>query len=170
MCFGIFGTEFKDSISCGGFCVVEANYGQGCGEWSFPIYTNEKGFTIRDNLSLGGFGSTTTMTVPRIGGFSIGDSLILGKIYDSDCMRIKVYGFFGGEFSLLATEKRFFINMPVMVGFQMGGGFELQYTERNSFVVEFGGKSRYVVGKDMDEFKDYNSVNPIIKLGFRSYF
>lgn len=170
MCFSIFGTEFKDSISSGGFCVVETNYGQGCGEWSFPIYSNEKGFMIRDNISLGGFGSTTTLALPGIGGFSIGDSLILGQIYDLDFLRIKVYGFFGGEFSLFYTKNHNFFSMPVMAGAQMGGGFEMQYTERNSFVVEFGGKSRYVVGKDMEEFKDYNSVNPIIKLGFRSYF
>lgn len=170
LCFSGFGTEFKNGISNGGFCVFEADYGQGNGEWSFPILTTDNGLMLRDNVTVGGFGKASGTHQLSIAGCSLGDNFLFGKMYDSDCFRVKVYTFAGAELSLFSCQNHPLFSPSVMLGAQFGGGFEFQYSAKNSFVTEFGGKSRYVLGKDTEEFSEYNSTSPIIKLGFRSYY
>lgn len=170
MCLSCFGTEFKDGIASGGFCVIESNYGQGHGEWSFPIYKTDNGFMLRDNLTVGGFGSTIGNSKLAVGGASVGDNFIIGGFHDTDCFRVKSYAFLGADISLFICEGHPLFSPSAILGTQMGGGFEFQYSKANSFVIEFGGKSRYVIGQDRDLYTDYNSVNPLIKIGFRSYY
>jgi len=165
-----FAKEFSNGISSGGFFVLDSNYGEGFGEWSFPILKTEKNFMIRDNIFVGGFGGTTDGKAMGIGGFTVGNKIIYGSIYDnSDVFAVKTYGLLEIDVSMFGTENHPVFSPSVILGSTFGGGFEFQYDERNSFVVEFGGKYRYVIGENMASYSHLNGINPVIMLGFRSY-
>lgn len=172
MCFGGvgFAQEFKNGISSGGFCVIECNYGEGYGEWNFPIVTTKKDFILRDCITVGGYGVAYDQNNIYISGCSIGDKLIMGGMYTTDFYRVRAYGLFGIDFSMFKAPDHPLFSPSVIMATTMGGGFEFQYSERNSFVVEYGGKYRYVIGKNMTNYRAYNSINPIISFGYRSYY
>lgn len=168
-CLSVMGMEFKNGISSGGFFVMEDDFGEGYGEWSFPI-ARIKNFMIRDCASIGGFGKSTADRQIDFGGMSVGNTVHFGGIFDSQCFRIKSYGLIGAEFSLFSGIDHPLFCGSAMLGSIIGGGFEFQYTEKNAFAIEFGGKYRYVIGKDMNDFAGYNSINPVIIIGYRSYY
>jgi len=172
MCFGGvgFAQNFKNGIASGGFCVIESNYGQGYGEWNFPILTTEKGFILRDCVTMGGFGGTVEQNIISIGGFTVGNKFLMGGMYTTDSFRIRSYGLFGVDFSMFSTVDHPFYSPSDMMATLTGGGFEFQYSECSSFVIEYGGKFRYVIGKDMNNYKKYNEINPTISFGYRGYY
>ena len=122
-----------------------------------------KHYTISDNISLGGFGCAESGTNVDLGGASLGNKFIFGGIYDyAECFIAKTYGFIGIELGFFSAANHNIFSPSFMLCPMMGGGFELQYTKRNSFVVEFGGKYRYVVGKNMSSYKQFNNINLVI--------
>jgi len=147
---------------------MEGNLGQGYGEWSFPVFSKNN-FFIRDNISIGGFGGATSNNIDY-GGCEIGNHLLFGGIYDLETFSVKTYGFFGAEYALFSAPDHLLLSPSGLLGTITGGGFELQYSENNAFVVEYGGKYRYVVGKDHKKYSKFNTINPVLMLGFRSYY
>jgi len=169
LCSVGFAKDFNNGISNGGFWVLDGNLGEGYGEWSFPILKTKNNFMIRDNVTIGGFGGASGNSM-TICGFTVGDRLLFGGIYDdTGIFAVKAYGFAGVDFEMFGTKTHPLFSPSVRLGSTFGGGFEFQYTERNSFVVEYGGKYRYVIGKNMASYKEYNCINPVLMLGFRSY-
>lgn len=168
-CVG-FAKDFSNGISSGGFWVLDGNLGEGYGEWSFPIVKNKKNFMIKDSVTIGGFGGSSSGKVLDVYGLSVGNKLNCGCIYDdTGLFAIKVYGILGGDVSLIKTENHKFFSPSAIFGTIVGGGFEFQYTERSSFVAEFGGKYRYEIGENVALYKVVNNMGPVLMLGFRSY-
>lgn len=168
ICCSGFAFEKSNRISSGGFWVLEGNLGQGYGEWSFPVFSKND-FFIRSNVTIGGFGGAVGSAIDYAG-CEIGSNFHYGTQYDLGTFNVRTYGLIGVDFALFTSETHKFFSPSGLLGSTIGGGFEFQYTEKNAFVLEYGGKYRYVVGKDYKQYKAYNNINPVLMLGFRSYY
>lgn len=168
ICFSGFAFDKGNGISSGGFWAMEGNLGQGYGEWSFPVFSKND-FFVRDNVTIGGFGGAADNNI-NYGGCEIGNNVLFGGVYDLETFKVKAYGFFGVDYALFTSENHKLLSPSGLLGTVMGGGFEFQYSENNAFVVEYGGKYRCVIGKNRKEFSGFNSINPVLMLGYRSYY
>lgn len=138
----------------------------GFGEWSFSLHNDEDGFVLRDCINIGGFGGTKE----EFGGAIIGDKFLIGKRFDTGSLVIRNYAMAGVGFGAFNTSDYFILSSPFILSTVFGGGMELQYSQKLAFVIEFGGSQDFIVGDKRESFLSYQSISPILILGFRSYF
>jgi len=172
MCLGCFAQdkEFANGFSSGGFWIMKDGMSGGFGEWSIPILNKDNGFYLRNNINIGGFGSTSSSSQIHFGGGIIGDRIIYGESIQLTDFAVKTYGFTGAGFGIFGSEGHKPFSNPFILSVLCGGGFELQYSQKSSFVMEFGGNQDIVVGKNRAAFADVNSIDPILILGYRRYY
>ncbi len=163
-------SENKERFAIGGFWEMEDNLSGGFGEWIIPIYKSENNFFLRDCINMGGFGIDLQGSSNSIGGFVAGNRLQFGGINDYQYFRIRAYGFAGCSFGIFSGKDHKPFDDTYILGGIGGGGFELQYSNRNAFCIEFGGNYISFIGKDYQDWEDFNTISPILMLGFRSYY
>lgn len=137
----------------------------GFGEWSFSLHNDSDGFVLRDCINMGGFGGIKE----KFGGGIVGDKLLIGKRFDSGNLVIRNYAMVGVGFGLFSAPEHSMISSPFLLSAVFGGGMEVQYSKNLAFVIEFGGNQDFIVGDKKEDFLDYQSIRPILILGFRSY-
>lgn len=166
MCLAGFSQEFNNGAASGGYWCMKEGIASGFGEWSFSLHNDEDGFVLRDCINIGCFGETKE----KVWGSVIGDKILIGKRFDAGNLVIRNYAMLGAGFGLFKAPEHSMISSPFLLSTVLGGGMELQYSKNLAFVIEFGGSQDFIVGDKREDFLAYQSISPILILGFRSYF
>lgn len=158
----------------GGFWSCGQDFAGGFGEFGFNLLPTEKAFVLRDCIFFQGEGGTlrnSSAANPdplEYGALSIGDKILFGGRSNGNDFVIRSYGFTGASVSLFSCKNYGLFSQPVMLNILFGGGFEFQYMKNTAFVVEFGGRSRLMLGSNKSDFEGYAKSNPVLTIGFRT--
>lgn len=165
LCLVGFAQEFNNGTASGGFWCMEEGVASGFGEWSFPLHNDSDGLVLRDCINMGGFGGTKE----DFGGAFFGNKLLVGKRFNAGNFVVRNYAIASVGFGLFSAPNHSMVSSPFLLGTIFGVGMELQYSKKLAFVIEFGGNQDFFLGDKKEDFLDYESSNPILMLGFRSY-
>ena len=155
-------SKIKYRITNGGFWTSGQDFCGGFGEFGINCLPEEKNFVLRDCIYCQGSGGT------NFGEFQVGDKLILGGRVNGEGFIVRTYGLIGGGLGLLSCPGYKVGQAPLLVHITFGGGFEFQYCTNTAFVVEFGGDSRLLAGKNKQALKDFSRSSPVLTIGYRS--
>ena len=162
--------EFKYKTVSGGFWSCGQDFSGGFGEFGFNLRPQEKVFVFRDCIFFQGLGGKLSQdNVLDFGGLEIGDKLILGGRTNCSGFIVRTYGYTSLSFGLYRYQNHPFLSAPFGLNLGFGGGFEFQYCSHSAFVVEFGGKNRFLIGGNKEGLEDYSKSSPVLTIGFRTF-
>jgi hypothetical protein len=130
LCAGLFAQEAIPKFSIGGgISAVTGFDGGGHGEFSFPIYHNDKGFDIRNHVVLRGGGGD------NFGSVTLSEKISLGGMMPG---KFRSYAFAEGGVGFYGTSSKPFFDMPLCYSFGGGGGTDIFLAEKASIYFEAG--------------------------------
>ncbi|MBP3743412.1 MAG: hypothetical protein J6J00_10545 [Treponema sp.] len=126
-----------NDLSFGTFALIQSRKSGGGINFSFPIYSSQTGFFIRDEISASLYLANDFGTDGML--ISFGDKLHFGKIIKINDFSFRTYGYMKSEIGTSKDCNYQFFSAPLILELGGAGGFEFLFLQNKGFFVEFGG-------------------------------